>query len=556
MKAKLLLGTALVAVFSGTAHADPTLDAVLRRLDAVEQRSARLEQENTDLRRRVAHIGSGPVVEKRVIVKEVREQVATAFKGNAVGHVRVAKVETDDPLLAVGGHALISKSGMGGTFIDATKVDLYGHFDVSADEFKVGVPGQHWTTGIASNISYLGVRVKHDLAPFGHQGYAILGQIETEADIAQTPSVKAALGSRNSFVGLQTPWGTVKLGKNDTPYKEATAEFDPFHETIADYNSIMGNTGGDGRAEFDYRASHAIWYESPVVQGFQFKAFASPGQNSGTTNSNFAYGDFSCTGASAIGNGSGFPGNAQGSAYDTGGLGGEYCTDGSFGTLYGTSLTYHGNGFVGIAAYEMHLNVNRVGDIYDGAGANIVLPNGNIVTGSGVGNEYAVKVGGGYQFVDRLGPAKVFAIFEHMGRDGGTPSAYDERTQNDIYFSGTQSIGRWDVSAAYTHSFGAPGSPGTLTAPGTATDANPGGVQFATMGNSSAASQYSAGLRYNFSKWASIYVVGTDLVNGAGAHNCIGPSGHGYSICSRDNFNNTYGGASIRGASSGLTFVF
>ena len=52
---------------------------------------------------------------------------------------------------------------------------------------------------------------------------------------------------------------------------------DPFTRTLGDYNSIMGNTGGDNRAEFDWRMNHAVWYESPICNGFQFSALALAG---------------------------------------------------------------------------------------------------------------------------------------------------------------------------------------------------------------------------------------------------------------------------------------
>ena len=62
----------------------------------------------------------------------------------------------------------------------------------------------------------------------------------------------------NSFLGMEGPYGAIKVGKSDTPYKRATSIFDPFSATVADYNSIMGNTGGDNRAEFDWRAEGLI----------------------------------------------------------------------------------------------------------------------------------------------------------------------------------------------------------------------------------------------------------------------------------------------------------
>src|SRR5437879_266653 len=198
-------------------------------------------------------------------------------------------------------------------------------------------------------------------------------QIATPVDVAATPGpspqtnsatdlkVPAALGSRNSFLGIAGNYGAVKIGKTDAPYKLSTARMDPFANTVGDYNSIMGNTGGDNRAEFDWRMPHAIWYESPIVMGFQFSALASPGQNPASDNSDFSWGDlFQCPGSSARASGSGFPdtpGHIENTL--TGGFG---CTDGSYGNAYSAALTYKNGPFTAIAAYELHEHVNRHAD--------------------------------------------------------------------------------------------------------------------------------------------------------------------------------------------------
>ncbi len=70
------------------------------------------------------------------------------------------------------------------------------------------------------------------------------------------------------------------------------------------------------------------------------------------------------------------------------------------------------------------------------------------------------------------------------------------------------------------------------------------------------ASQYAIGARYYFNNWASWYVVASELDNGMGAHYCLGASGHGYQVCSRDAGNDTIGGAKIRAATTGMTFNF
>src|SRR5229473_7762046 len=119
-----------------------------------------------------------------------------------------------------------------------TDVTIYGYADVSVDEVNNGIKSQPFVT---SNSSYLGFGAQHDIT----SDLKIVGQFETQVDIAATPSIKDSLGYRNSFLGFASKsWGAIKGGKSDTPYKTATASFDPFANTIGDYNSIMGNTGG------------------------------------------------------------------------------------------------------------------------------------------------------------------------------------------------------------------------------------------------------------------------------------------------------------------------
>lgn len=95
----------------------------------------------------------------------------------------------------------------------------------------------------------------------------------------------------------------------------------------------MDNSGGDLCAEFDWRAPHAIWYESPVWHGLQFSAMFSPGQNPASDNSEYAFGEFNCPGTCSRGSGSGFPGTFPNPGA---------CNDGSYGNLYSTAFLQSG----------------------------------------------------------------------------------------------------------------------------------------------------------------------------------------------------------------------
>jgi predicted porin len=551
MRNKLLSGTACAALclvsFSGTARS-ATLDDVIARLD-------RIEKENAELRAKVRSLSAAkPVAAAPVAAAPVTDP--SKFKGNPVLHAGVATSPKPPPGPMIGGIPV--KAGPLAPLIDNTVVTLYGSIDLSADVFNPSVYDQGTKWGVASNISSFGVRVRHNLAPYGWDGMAVVAQIESQVDFASAPHERAAFGTRDSYLGVEGPWGAIKAGKSDTPYKKSTSAMDPFSRTLGDYNSIMGNTGGDNRAEFDWRMNHAIWYESPIFEGFQFSALISPGQNYAKDNSDYSYGDqFQCNGASARGSGSNFP-NTGGAV--PGNIGGNGCTDGSYGNAYSAALTYKNGPFNAIAAFELHEHVNRHGD--DGlepalAGtplfAPVFLADGSQVF-TGTHNEWAAKIGGGYRFNDGLGDVQLNVFYEWLRRQV-TPmeQLFNERSRDGVFASATQYVGKWALSASYARAFKTPGNPAMLSVN------DPVLAPLATLqGNlfDDSASMYAVGARYYFSDWASWYSVGSQINQGPGAHYCLGASGHGYQVCSRDQFNNTIGGATIRAATTGMTFNF
>jgi predicted porin len=542
MRNKLLSGTACAALclmsFGGAARA-ATLDDVMQRLD-------KIEKENAELRQKIRSMSaarpapSGPVA-----------SAPSTPAGNPVLHAGVATSPTPPPGPVVAGMPV--KATGWGPMVDNTTVTLYGHFDLSADVFNPSVFDQGTKAGIASNSSYFGVRARHNLAPYGWEGWSIVAQMEAQIDAAASPTEKAALGTRDTYVGIEGPWGAVKAGKSDTPYKKSTAAMDPFASTLGDYNSIMGNTGGDNRAEFDWRMNHAIWYESPIVSGFQFSALISPGQNYAQDNSDYSFGDaYQCNGASARGSGSNFP-NSSGAV--PGLIGGNGCTDGSYGNAYSAALNYKNGPFTAIAGYELHEGVNRHGDdgLEPGLIAPVILADGSQVF-TGVHNEWAAKVGGGYRFNDGLGDVQLNTYYEWLRRDvSAAEEPFNERSRDGVFASATQYVGKWALSASYAHAFKSPGNPAMLSvndptlAPAATLQAN--------LFDDSA-SQYAIGARYRFNQWASWYIVASQLNQGPGAHYCLGASGHGYQVCSRDAANDIIGGATLRSATTGLTFDF
>jgi predicted porin len=388
-------------------------------------------------------------------------------------------------------------------------VTLYGHADLSYD---VANNGQEKINQISSNLSYIGVKGFH---PLGNTGLKAVVQVETLADISATPTEKGGLASRNSFVGLSGGFGTVMLGKTDTPYKRSTAALDPFSASVGDYNTIMGNTGGDSRAEFDARLSHSLFYDSPKVAGFSVNALFSPSQklhdNLSGTNNSFPVGEKVCSGAT--------PGSS-GSTPDSNGQ----CDDGGFHNAYSIAGNYSNGPIFATVAYEMHQSVNRTSD---------ALADGT-VTGI-VGNESAAKIGLAYDF----GSNKLAAIYEDLFRSG-VPAIYNERARKGWYVSDVQKLGGgFDLMAAWAH---AGNTGGSQDFPGVDNHAN----------------MYDLGVKYHFDKRTSLYLVAAYLDNSAGAHYALGAGGHGAVIAApRDaTTGETIPGAREKAISAGMQFNF
>lgn len=402
------------------------------------------------------------------------------------------------------------KGGVKGT------VQFYGHLDLSADAADKGISGRAvtvpapgpaavggnlgWLAAVASNSSYLGVRGGLGLG----DEWKALFQVESQVDVAATPGVagtnfhddtvvRGALGFRDSYLGFSGPLGAIKAGKSAAPYYRSTSRFDPFNGTVGTYTAVMGNTGGDNRVEFMTRMSHAIWYESPNLDGFSISALVSPGQNRNQDNLIQAQGEPGCT-----------------AGYSPTALQLFLCNDGAWGDAFSAAITYDRGPFYAAAAWELHRSVNRTVDEASYGGAS---PDGSI----GIANEWAWKAGLMYDFPSgtRLG-----AIFEQMRRHNPYATQdYNERDRVGLWVTATQKLSAHDdLSVGWAHAGKTPGDVGTNRADGTSA-AGPVANQ---------ANMYTAGLWHHFLEGnPAIYLVYATTVNQNGAHYDLGAGSHG-----------------------------
>lgn len=114
---------------------------------------------------------------------------------------------------------------------------------------------------VCSRASRLGFKGSEDLG----NGLKAIWKIETQvamsdADTSIVDNDPGTLRWRNTYIGLAGNWGTMLMGRHDTPMKMSTAKQDIFSDTMADYN-LAGNLQ-------DIRADNVVAYVSPNWAGF------------------------------------------------------------------------------------------------------------------------------------------------------------------------------------------------------------------------------------------------------------------------------------------------
>jgi len=164
--------------------------------------------------------------------------------------------------------ALAIASAMAMPALAMAEATVYGQANVAIEMTDNGSDTPNTNVGnaadsrtqISSNVSRLGFKGSEELGG----GMSAIWQMEGQVNLDDGTGVSKAGTSffnRNTFAGLSGGFGTVVLGRHDTPYKMSTRKLDMFADTIADNRSIMGNG-------HDARLNNVLAYLSPDISGF------------------------------------------------------------------------------------------------------------------------------------------------------------------------------------------------------------------------------------------------------------------------------------------------
>lgn len=154
----------------------------------------------------------------------------------------------------------------------ANPVTLYGVVaaNIESVEATGGAAPLVRRNRVEDRVSRLGVRGTEDLGG----GLKAFFQLETAFPVDQnnttvTSGIANGFANRNSAVGLLGGWGSVLLGRWDSPMKSASASaVDPWGDIgLPDVTAASLRQGG-----FSQRLQNNVQYWSPTFGGFAFKA--------------------------------------------------------------------------------------------------------------------------------------------------------------------------------------------------------------------------------------------------------------------------------------------
>ena len=153
------------------------------------------------------------------------------------------------------------------------EVSIYGTMDVSVESFNndcdactgtapaglalLDSSGDDSSVAASSNSSNIGFKGAEDLGG----GMKAIWQAEAGVNVTDKNGGGNGWATRNTFVGLAGGFGTVIVGRHDTPYKTLGRKVDFFVNGIGDTRTLTNTDGQDARTD------NTIAYITPNMNG-------------------------------------------------------------------------------------------------------------------------------------------------------------------------------------------------------------------------------------------------------------------------------------------------
>jgi predicted porin len=295
-------------------------------------------------------------------------------------------------------------------------VVLYGRLNLDLEYVNATAPNN--PLGLASP-PYAGTadtpnvtRLSSNSSRFGLRGTEALGgglnaiwQIESSVS---GDAGGGTIAGRDTFIGLQGSWGTVRFGNFLAPYDDLHPVFGDsgtYLTSIAAQAALWANNGGysKGTGSFDDRLGNSLRYDSPNIAGFT--------------------------------------GSIQVALFDDAGAGGSTRS-----TVWSTAGQYKNGPFTGIIGFEYNNDVRCYNGVGTGGGNGTNSACGVAPTAGNPrfeADDWALGIAAAWDF----GIVRVAGLYERIDYD--TPQGGLKRDLYGVYFSGPVGPGKWYLGYSY-----------------------------------------------------------------------------------------------------------
>jgi predicted porin len=161
--------------------------------------------------------------------------------------------------------AVAIAAGLAAPAAALAETTVYGKFHVSIDSYDNDSDGTAELKGlsVSSNSSRLGFKGSQDLGG----GLSVIYQTESTIGVDGSGG---SLSNRNTFLGLKGGWGSLRVGREDSPVKNIGRKVELFGDQVGDSRSVIRGTPWTGGADLDPRNQNMIRYDSPKLGAINF----------------------------------------------------------------------------------------------------------------------------------------------------------------------------------------------------------------------------------------------------------------------------------------------
>jgi predicted porin len=174
------------------------------------------------------------------------------------------KPRTSETIMKIRNTLAMTALGLALTFsaAQANELTVYGKLGLSLASVSDEANGDMFE--VKSNASRFGIKGDHKIS----DSLTAFYMLEWQVDMADE-SKQNNISSRNQIIGLKGDFGSVFLGRHDTPLKKVQNKVDIFNDLYGDIKNVVVG---------ENRMDNIVQYSSPKMGNFKFNAAIIPGE--------------------------------------------------------------------------------------------------------------------------------------------------------------------------------------------------------------------------------------------------------------------------------------